>query len=185
MDGELIEVLRLLGTLDEVVNKTVAIITSNDGYDNSNAVLPVEQWIDKTIEITLDSGACDHILDLHDAPGYAGFVSESAGSKRAQQYIVGNGAEVPNEGEVTLNLAADGSKSSVNLIKSVFQVAEITRPLMSVSRICELGHRCVFDLDKAEVISKSGTVLCTFVRRGGLYVAQMKLKAPEGFHRPA
>ena len=56
---------------------------------------------------------------------------------------------------------------------------------MSVSRVCELGHKCVFDENKAEVLSKNGTVLCTFKRKGGLYVAEMKLKAPEGFQRPA
>ena len=99
-------------------------------------------------------------------------------------YVVGNGAEVPNEGQVTLNLESDGA-GKANLIKSVFQVAEITRPLMSVSKICDLGHRCIFDKDKAEVISKDGHVLCSFERKGGLYVASMKLKAPEGFHRPA
>ena len=72
-----------------------------------------------------------------------------------------------------------------NMIKSVFQVAEITRPLMSVSKICELGHKCIFDDEKAEVITKNGKVLCTFKRKGGLYVAEMTLKAPEGFQRPA
>ena len=71
------------------------------------------------------------------------------------------------------------------MIKSVFQVAEITRPLMSVSKICELGHKCVFDEHQAQVVSKSGKVLCTFERKGGLYVAEMTLKSPEGFQRPA
>ena len=124
---------------------------------------------------------------MADAPRYANFLCESPGSKRDQQYIVGNGAEVPNEGQVTLNLEASGGGKGGggNLIKSIFQVAEITRPLMSVSRVCELGHKCVFDDEKAEVIAKNGTVLCTFRRKGGLYVAEMKLKAPEGFHRPA
>ena len=102
-----------------------------------------------------------------------------------QQYVVGNGAEVPNEGQANLNMEAEVG-GTTNLIKSVFQVAEITRPLMSVSRICDLGHRCLFDKDKAEVQTKDGKVLCTFERRGGLYVATMKLKAPtEGSHRPA
>ena len=71
------------------------------------------------------------------------------------------------------------------MIKSVFQVAETTRPLMSVSKICELGHKCVFDDSKAEVITKSGKILCTFQRKGGLYVAEITLKSPEGFQRPA
>ena len=111
---------------------------------------------------------------------------ESPGSKRDQLYVVGNGAEVRNEGQVTLNLEANGFGDLPGiLIKSVFQVAEITRPLMSVSHICELGHKCVFDDEKAEVVAKNRKILCTFRREGGLYVAEMKLKAPEGFQRPA
>ena len=183
MDGELVEVLKILGTLDEVVNKTVAIIESRD--TNADGVFPIDEWVDRTIEVTLDSGACDHILDLDDAPGYANFLAESPGSKRGQEYVVGNGAEVPNEGQATLNLEAEGGSGKHNFIKSIFQVAEITRPLMSVSKICELGHKCVFDENKADVIAKDGTVLCSFQRKGGLYVAQMRLKSPEGFQRPA
>ena len=184
MDDELVEVLKALGTFDEVVRKTIAVIESRD--PRGSEVLPVADWIDKVIKVTLDSGACDHILDVVDAPGYANFLVESPGSKRDQQYIVGNGAEVPNEGQVTLNLEANGMGNLPgNLIKSVFQVAEITRPLMSVSRVCELGHKCIFDQEKAEVVAKGGKVLCTFRREGGLYVAEMKLKAPEGFQRPA
>ena len=172
----------MLGTFDEIIRKTVAIIEAKDG--GCNEVMPVSEWVDKVIEITLDSGACDHILDMADAPGYANFLQESPGSKRDQLYIVGNGTEVPNEGQVALNLEA-GPEGKSSLIKSIFQVAEITRPLMSVSRVCELGHKCIFDAEKADVMSKNGTLLCTFKRKGGLYVAEMKLKALDGFHRPA
>ena len=98
--------------------------------------------------------------------------------------MVGNGADVPNEGQVALNMEAEVRGAS-NLIKSIFQVAEITCPLMSVSPIRDLGHRCLFDKDEAEVQTTDEKVLCTFERRGGLYVAAMKLEAPEGFHRPA
>ena len=89
MSEELVEVLKVLGTFDEVVGKTIAIITSKDSASD-NAVLPVAEWIDQAIEVTLDSGACDHILDMADAPGYASFLVESPGSRRDQQYIVGN-----------------------------------------------------------------------------------------------
>ena len=111
---------------------------------------------------------------------------ESPGSRQDPQDIVGNGAEVPNEGQVTLNLEATiNGKPGGNQIKSIFQVAETDRPLISVSRVCELGHKCVFDEDKAEVIAENGTVLCSFKRKGGLYVAEMKLKAPACCQRPA
>ena len=82
VDSELIEVLKILGTFDEIVDKTMAIIESKN--DTEDAVLPVNEWVDKIIEVTLDSGACDHILDLSDAPGYANFLGESPGSKRGQ-----------------------------------------------------------------------------------------------------
>ena len=118
-------------------------------------MLPVANSIDKVIEVTLDSGACDHILDLSDAPGCAIFLVESPGSKRDQPYVVGNGAEVPNEGQVTFSLETkNGGTTPGNLTKTIFQVAEITRPMMSVSRICELRHKCIFDGTKAEVITK-------------------------------
>ena len=183
MDSELIEVLKIPGTFDEIVDKTVAMIESKN--DTEDAVLPVDEWIDKIIGVRLDSGACDHILDLSDAPGYANFLGESPGSKRGQEFVVGNGAEVPNEGQLTLNLEANGGGGKQNQIKSIFQFAEITPPLMSVSRIGQLGHKCVFDAEKAEVVTKNGVVPCTFQRKCGLYVAQMKLKSPEGFQRPA
>ena len=182
MDGKGVEILRASGILDQVVEKTVAVITPKDAEEHG--VFPSDEWIDKAIEITLDLGCCDHIMDVTDAPGYGSFLVESPGSKRDQMHVVGNGAEVPSEGQVTLNLESDVA-GKANLIKSVLQVTEITRPLMSVSKICDLGHRCIFDKDKAEVISKDGHVLCSFERKGGLYVTSMKLKAPEGFHRPA
>ena len=99
---------------------------------------------------------------------------------------VTNGAEVPNKGQVTIYLETEnGGTVPGNLSKSIFQAAEITRPLMSVSRTCELRHKCFFDGTKAEVLTKYGKVLCTFRRKGGLYVAELQLKSPEGFQRPA
>ena len=140
--------------------------------------------MDTDIEVTLDSGCCEHVLDLGDVPGYDAFLTESPGSRRQQNFIVGNGSKVPSEGQLKLNLEAMVGEQS-NKIQSIFQVAEITRPLMSVSRISDLGLKCIFDDKKAEVVCAKGEVVCCVLRRGGLYVARMKSKAPEGFHRPA
>ena len=95
--------------------------------------------------------------------------------------MVGNGSKVPNEGQVHLN---PRSMSSNRAIKSTFQVAEIARPLMSVSRICDLGMRCIFDKLKADIIDSKGDIVWSFVRDGGLYVAKMKLKKPDHFGGP-
>ena len=111
-------------------------------------------------------------MDAGEAPGYC--VLESAGSKRKQHFIVGNGHKIPNKGEVHLNLDAGQGP-----LQAIFQVAGITRPLMSVSKICDQGLRCIFDDDRAVVTNKqTGAVVCEFQRSGGLYVATMTLKRP-------
>jgi hypothetical protein len=136
--------------------------------------------MDKEIELTLDSGCCEHVIDLSDAEGYAAYLVQSPGSKRGQNFIVGNGEKVPNDGQLVLNLEQDGLS-----MQSTFQVAGITRPLMSVGRVCDQGLRCHFCDKEALVLDRNDKVVCRFERRGGLYVAKLKLKSPELFARPA
>ena len=115
-------------------------------------------------------------MDAGETPGYC--ILESAGSRRRQIFVVGNGHKVPNQGEVHLNLDATvGNKT--NKIRSVFQVAAITRPLMSVSKICDQGLVALFDKDKAQVKNEAGDTVCEFVRKGGLYVCEMRLRRPD------
>jgi hypothetical protein len=140
-------------------------------------------WVDTEIEICLDSGCCEHVMDLGDAPGYSAFITESPGSKRQQQFIVGNGARVPNEGQLLLNMESS-TTAGVMKLQSCFQVAEVTRPLMSVSRVCDQGLECRFTETEARVMSKSGKTLVSFQRQGGLYISKMRLKPPEGFGGP-
>jgi hypothetical protein len=67
----------------------------------------------------------------------------------------------------------------------IFQIAAVTRPLMSVGKICDEGHNITFDAVQAIVREKNGTEICRFERSsGGLYVAKMKLRNPAGFGRP-
>ena len=87
---------------------------------------------------------------------------------------VGN-KRIPNQGQVTLGLKG---LNKVKAIKSTFQVADVTRPLWSVGRICDEGFKIVFDDKKAEVPDKNGRVVCTFDRQGGLYLSKLRLKNP-------
>ena len=168
-------VLDALGAFDEV---SALIMTPDD----DEFALGVD-WVDTTIEVCLDSGCCDHVMHIDDAPGYHAFMVDSPGNKRQQKYIVGNGERVPNQGQVFLNMdsVADGSTQKV---QSCFQIAAVTRPLMSVGRICDQGLVCQFDEREAFIMDKGGKKLVRFERQSGLYLAQMKLRAPEGFARP-
>ena len=83
--------------------------------DDENPECLSMDWVDTEIEICLDSGCCEHVMDLGDAPGYSMVLTESPGSKRQQQFIVGNGARVPNEGQLLLNMESSTTTGVMKL----------------------------------------------------------------------
>ena len=89
---------------------------------------------------------------------------------------MGDGGLIPNLGQRQLNL----SDTAVGRdIESVFQIAAVATPLMSVRRICDEGHSITVDAAMAAVHAKDGSEVCRFQRNGsGLYVAKLKLRSP-------
>ncbi len=61
-------------------------------------------------------------------------------------------------------------------MKTTVQVAEVSRPLMSVSQICDAhsDNKAVFTASEGIVV-RNGTILARYPRRGGLYVAEMEI----------
>ena len=154
----------------------VSLITS---LEKEEILMTEHEWTDMEFEVALDSGAVVHVCGPDDCPGY--LMEESPGSRRKQVFLMGDGGEIPNLGQKSLNLL--DTEADRDLI-SVFQIAAVTRPLMSVGRICDEGHNITFDSVVAVVRTKEGDELCRFHRKpGGLYVAKMKLKNPAGFGR--
>ena len=84
-------------------------------------------WI--CLKSMMDSGCVDFVMPpnlLPDKP-----IRDSAGSRRGQHYTVANGRELPNMGERELDVVTDGGGT----LQVTYQVAEVTRPLASVSEI--------------------------------------------------
>lgn len=158
------------------------VIAICEGDHPDEEILVADQeWIDVEFEVALDSGSTDNVCHTVDAPGYE--VGPSDGSKRGQNFVIGDGRKISNDGQVCLNLQTmDADPSS---IASTFQVAKVSRPLMSVGKICDNGMDVVFSADKAKVVTKEGAEVCTFERvNGGLYLAKFRLKRPNnGFGR--
>ena len=145
--------------------------------DTPAELFSISDWQDVDVEMVLDSGCCAHILDAsQDAPGYA--LHESEGSRAGKGFIAANGDRIRNEGEVQLNLEAANGRGGVQALKSTFQSARVSRPLMSVSQICDHGFKCIFEKDRATVVDSDLQPRFVCERRGGLYTAPMKLKAP-------
>ena len=134
-----------------------------------------EEWIDVEFEVALDSGSTDHVCHPSDLPGYV--VEASPGSRAGQGFIVGNGARVTNDGQSVLSLQGAGDKDPT--MSTTFQVAKVSRPLMSVGRLCDKGFDVLFRKDKADVLAPDNPVILSFERQhGGLYVAKLRLERP-------
>ena len=85
---------------------------------------------------------------------------------------MGKGAKVPNNGQVNLNL-----QTGENLLNDI--TSKVSRPLMSVGKLCDTGMEVTFRKTQADAVAPGGAVVCTFERQpGGLYVAKLKLKRP-------
>ena len=94
------------------------------------------EWME--IEITVDSGACETVMPMN--------VCHSISVLASRQYIEGveyevaNGETIPNLGERRCLMMTSGSR----ICKKIsFQIANVHKALLSISRIADQGFDCV------------------------------------------
>ena len=146
-------------------------------------VLPTTEPEFLEVEMTLDTGATVHAMDILDLPGFT--VQESPGSKAGQKFQAAGGKLIDNEGQVMLTMLPPGM--TTELVCNV-QIAKVTRPLLSVSKMTESGKvTVVCDKDKAIVQDDKQRTVAVFEKKGGLYTAMMRIRNPrfQPFGRPA
>ena len=138
-------------------------------YDDLMPVDTPKEGIEVTVAI--DSGAVDHVADDGDMPGIE--VVPSAASIAGKHFMGANGKTIINKGQAAVRMKAPDTGAMIN---SVFQVAQVSRPLYSVSKICDSGCEVTFNNKEGRVLTKSGKLIATFPRRGGLYVNTFLVK---------
>ncbi len=122
----------------------------------------------RTIKVAVDSGAGDHVA----ARALVGRrVVPSAGSRNGRYFVAANGDKIRNEGQATLMMT---ETSAGRTVSSTFQVADVTRALFSVSKMCDEGCEVHFTASEG-VVTKNGVVIARFPRENGLYVAEMTI----------
>ena len=90
----------------------------------------------KRVELTIDSGAAEHVVGPMDLPHLP-----VGPSRKHIQYTMANGHKTSNRGEQHVRaVTKDGHEIAFKA-----QVTDVHRPLMSVSRICDRGNRVVFE----------------------------------------
>ena len=149
---------------------------SDDELDVAGSGDVDKPFVEKTIQIAIDSGAGKNVTPPEVLDGYT--VSPSYGSRHNKHFVAANGGKILNLGETELNFN-DGAGSRM---RSTFQVAEVSRMLYSVSQLCDAGCDVAFTKTEGKV-TKDGKLLATFPRKGGLYVMTTTLKAPTA-HKP-
>ena len=86
---------------------------------------------------------------------------------------------LPTNGGSILAMQLPIGGGRMNVGEATFQVADVARPLLSVSKICEKGNDVLCRKDAAYVLDPSGKVVAKFEKRNGLYVATMAVKNPK------
>jgi hypothetical protein len=128
-----------------------------------------EVWDDyEVVEAVIDSGAGECVCGLQHFPGIDMKVDPGRASA-AVEYICADGARIANMGEKLIpGLSDEGSRLSIN-----FQVTQVDRPLLAVSKLTSAGHGVWFGEDHG-VITHGGTGKHTYFRkRNGIYVLRI------------
>ena len=116
----------------------------------------------RVIEGVMDSGAAESVAPRSVTNAPAAVDPRTAN----QKYRTACGHELPNLGCKTVT----GQDRQGNALKMRYQIADVARPLNSVSRICDRGCEVIFRADGCEVVNMRSGKRVPFERRGGVYV---------------
>ena len=129
------------------------------------------------MEGIIDSGAAGPVAPLNitrDKPDV-----DPATSKNC--YITADGTPLKNQCVKTVV----GTTREGHRLEMRFQMADVAKPLMSVSKICDRGNTVVFEKTGGYIVGPTGSRRIPFQRKGGVYVLPTKVEQAEPvFVRP-
>jgi hypothetical protein len=115
-----------------------------------NAVSELPKW--ERVVLTVDSGASDTVLPPHIACNIPLTHSPRVGT----EYEVANGGTVINLGERKAQMKLrEGDADAKSMLMS-FQVVEVHKPLLAVSRLVENGHLVNFSKNDPHILLSTG-----------------------------
>ena len=94
-------------------------------------------------------------------------VGESAQSRDGVEYEVANGQVIPNLGERRCQVMTFGSMITKNI---TFQVADVHKPLLSISQCADLGYECQLGKSGGFLIDGVTGERIALMRKDNLYI---------------
>ena len=137
-----------------------------------------EGW--EQISILIDSGSTETVAPEGILKGYE--LISTDWSETGKGYSAANGTEIPNLGEKLVR----GQTMNGMWCSMKFQVCSVTKPLGSVSRMCQAGSRVIFcPPEEGSYIEHVATKKKTYLRQSkGLYFLDMWIAPASVFTRP-
>ncbi len=169
--------------MDEV--ETVANELDSDGgnneYGNGGEVKlfdldALDEWGNEVLTVTVDSGAAESVMPVDALPEIP--MSDGPASRK---YRAAGGKLLDDRGEKkVVYWGVDGRAR-----RMTFRVADVTKPLASVKRICDQGNRVVFDGPNSHIEHKTSGWRTPMREENGVYVLDVPVvdTKGEGFTR--
>ncbi len=143
--------------------------------EGSLSAVAQPEW--EEITITVDSGASETVAPLNMAMHVP--IESSEASLRGAKYEVANGGVLHNKGEKNCIVQAFGGSAKL----LCFQVCDVHKPLLAVSKLCEAGNAVVFHPDWSYIENLKTGERTTLEKKDGLYELRVWVRSAKGFTR--
>lgn len=150
--------------------KQVEVIEDIDVLGDSDLLAVGDD--DRMVEVPVDSGAVEVVAPPDFAKDYDIVPGEAFRS--GKKYRAANGGILHNEGEKRVEFLTENG----DLRRLCFQIAKVTKPLISAGKITAKNHRVVLDDDDAYIEHKITGVRTPLYKRNGVFVLRMWIRRP-------
>ena len=126
-----------------------------------------KKWV--KVESVMGSGAAAPVAPPSMLPNVK--IEPSPGSIRGQNFTSASKHSLKNLGQQKINAFTEGGDPTSVL----FQIADVSKPLVSVASICERGNRVIFGKAEGVVHNLTAGKEIPFHRRNGIYILSLWL----------
>ena len=146
-------------------NMSLNILTFAD--QGNSSVMNVEDKVQ--IPCAVDSGACAHVAP----PNVFGLLNIREAQHKGK-YFGADGSPIDEYGQLTINAVLEEGAE----MKTSFDIAKITRPLLSVNQISQNGHQVIFGKSESYIKLQGSNKRVPLRAEGRLYMLDMWCKIP-------
>ena len=121
----------------------------------------------RRLEMIVDSGAAASVMPENLLKDYK--VTRGEAAQRGVHYLTADGGRVPNLGEMSVKFV---TKEQFKCAMT-FQVADVTKPILSVGSLAALGNIVSFTKFGGTIYNPRSKRKVAFKKRGGVYIIEV------------